>query len=215
MRRTITRAAAIAAVMGILLATGIQPASAHERRTVGAYMFVVGWDNEPAYAGQPNSVGARLTDTAGKPIVDLGETLEVEVIFGGQTSSKMKMEPGFALNPDGTARFGTLGAYSADLTPSRAGVYTFHFTGTIKGQAIDERFTSSETTFDSPKEISEVAFPAKDPNNAQLADRINRTSSRLSDDTDTAKILGYVGIGLGALALIAALARGRGKKAAG
>jgi hypothetical protein len=157
----------------------------------------------------------RIRDAAGRPVVDLGETLEVEVIFGGQTSPKMKIEPGFAVNPDGTARFGTLGAYSADLTPSRAGVYTYHFTGTIKGQAIDERFTSSDTTFDSPKEISEVAFPAKDPNNAQLADRIERASSRLSDDTDTAKILGYVGIGLGALALIAALARGRGKKAAG
>jgi hypothetical protein len=213
MRRMMARAAAIAAVMAILLATGVQPAFAHETRTVGAYTLTVGWDNEPAYSGQPNSVGMRIRDAAGRPVVDLGDTLEVEVIFGGQTSSKMKMEPGFAVNPDGTARFGTLGAYSADLTPSRAGVYTYHFTGSIKGQAIDERFTSSETTFDSPKDISEVSFPAKDPNAAQLADRINRTSSRLSDDTDTAKILGYVGIGLGALALIAALARGRGKAA--
>ena len=60
-----------------------------------------------------------------------------------------------------------------------------------------------------------MPFPAKDPNNAELSQRIDRTSSRLADDTDTAKILGYVGIGLGALALIAAIARGRGKKAAG
>lgn len=215
MRRSMTRAAAIAAAMAMLLAMGIQSASAHETRTVGAYRLTVGWNTEPAYSALPNRVSLRIVDAADRPVVDLGETVEVEVIFGGQTTPRMKMEPAFAVNPDGTARFGTPGQYTADLAPARAGVYTFHFVGSIKGQALDERFTSSDTTFDSPREMSEISFPAKDPNNAQLAQRIDRTSARLGDDTDTAKILGYVGIGLGALALIAAMARGRGKKAAG
>ena len=37
-------------------------ASAHERRTVGKYQFVVGWLNEPAFSGQMNSIDLRVTD---------------------------------------------------------------------------------------------------------------------------------------------------------
>ena len=44
-----------------------------------------------------------------------------------------------------------------------AGVYTFRFVGTVKGQAIDETFTSSDTTFESPEETTEIEFPVKDP----------------------------------------------------
>ena len=36
-------------------------ADAHERRSVGAYNFVVGWVNEPALLNQPNAVDLRVT----------------------------------------------------------------------------------------------------------------------------------------------------------
>lgn len=43
---------------------------------------------------------------------------------------------------------GTPGDYRGWLIPTRPGKYTFHFTGTIKGDPIDERITASPTTFD-------------------------------------------------------------------
>ena len=57
------------------------------------------------------------------------------------------------------------------MVPTRPGAYTFHFTGTIRGDAIDETFKSSDTTFDDIKAASEVEFPAKDPSTGELAQR--------------------------------------------
>ena len=44
------------AVAAMMLLCGAAPAYAHEARDVGAYHFLVGWGNEPAYSGQENSV---------------------------------------------------------------------------------------------------------------------------------------------------------------
>src|SRR6266545_3616700 len=43
---------------------------------------------------------------------------------------------------------GTPGDYRAWFIRTAPGPYTFHFTGSIKGQKVDEKFTSSPTTFD-------------------------------------------------------------------
>ncbi len=51
-----------AGLSGLLLALGAAPASAHEERKVGNYMFHVGFGDEPAYAGAKNSVQVLIHD---------------------------------------------------------------------------------------------------------------------------------------------------------
>lgn len=200
-------AVALCAFMAIaLLAT---PAFAHEQRDVGKYSFVVGFGDEPAFTGQKNSVELFLNDgKTGKAITDLGNTLNVQVSYGGQTMPEMTMEPDFEVG-----EFGTPGDYRAWFFPTRPGKYTFHFTGTIKGEKIDESFTSSPTGFGSVEEAQSVEFPVKDPTTGQLNDRISREVPRLdssvadaSDSADSAKTLGLIGIVVGGVGLLVGIA---------
>ncbi len=164
------------AVLGNIVLAG--SASAHERRTVGTVQMVVGWLNEPAYAAFLNAVQLRVSDDAG-PITDVGEALKVEVTFGDQKAGPLGL----------TAAFGSPGEYRAAMVPSRPGVYTFRFVGTVKGEQIDQSFTSSDKTFASLKETSEIEFPAKDPSRAQLATRVERMEPRI-DEVGTAATAG-------------------------
>jgi hypothetical protein len=199
------RIASALAVAVVLLAGA--PASAHENKPVGKYTFTVGWGDEPAYAGFKNSVSLRVEDAAEKPVADIGDGVKVEVTTG---SEKVTLPM--------RAAFGDPGHYEATLIPTRPGTYTFHFTGTVRGEAIDVTFTSSETTFDDIKPPSEVQFPAKDPAVSELTQRITRSEQRAlgvadtaKDDAGLARILGFAGIALGAIALGIALA-GRARR---
>ena len=177
-----------------------QPALAHEQRTVGAYQTVVGWANEPVFTGFPNAVQFILFDVSGNPVVDLGpEDLKVEVNYGNEKVGPLPVEPAFRVDS-----FGEPGDYHADLIPSRPGQYSFHFTGTIKGQAFDGTYTSGEETFDNANSPSTIEFPVKDPSNGELAESIERLDSKVGDSGGDN--LGRIGVGLGALALIVALA---------
>ena len=162
-----------------------QTVSAHEERKVGPYQVAVGWADEPTYVGFKNAVEIILKDTKGKPVLNLGDTLKVEVVFGDQKSGLLTLEPAF----DVEEGFGTPGDYQASLIPTRPGTYAFHFVGSIKGQKVDQTFTSSEKTFDSPRAPSEVEFPAKNPATADLAARLERLSPRV----DTAQAAATAG----------------------
>jgi hypothetical protein len=209
-RKLATGAAAIglAALALPLLAA---PASAHEERTVGKYHFAVGFGDEPAYQSEKNSVQL-LLNVGEKPVTDLGDTLEVEVSTEsapGQTLS-LSFEPLFEVG-----EFGIPGDYRAWFIPTAPGKYTFHFTGSIKGQKVDERFTSSPTTFDEVSDPAKVEFPAKEPTPGQLAARLDREVPRLDsaakkarDDAGGARtlaivgiVVGVIGIGVGGFAL--------------
>ena len=207
-----------------VLAITAGSASAHQRRQVGDIVTVVGWGDEPAFAGFKNSITIRAErpvagSEEGTPVT--GATLKVEVIFGGPTGTE-KMGP-LDLEP----AFGEPGLYETTLIPTRPGTYTWRITGRLSGRNFDQTYTSgdagknaqSEGTFDDAQEPSEVAFPAKDPNNAQLASRIQREAQRLAartaaakDDASLATTLAYVGIGLSVVALIAGLVRRRAPK---
>ena len=201
---------AVFSVMGMAA-----PAFAHEARTVGSFHVEVGWKNEPTYTNIQNAVDFFLNDANDKPITDLGDTVKVQVVFGDQKSDQLAFEPA------GDA--GTPGEYVAAVTPTRAGVYTFHLTGTIHGQPFDQSFTSSDSTFDSPKALTEIEFPAKDPTNADLASKLDRTTTRVNADNaaalkaakkakDDASMLAIIGIVVGALGLVVggiSLTRGR------
>jgi hypothetical protein len=191
------------------------PASAHEVRTVGAYEFTVGWLHEPAYADEQNAIQFLLKDPAGKPVDDLEDTLKVEVIYQNQKMPALSLTPTW--DPD--TGLGMHGEYLASLIPTRAGNYTFHFTGTVKGQTIDQSFTSSPTTFDAVREPTAVEFPAQDPSRGQMAQKLDRIDPRITaaqatakNDAELARNLAMAGIVLGALGtvgLIIVLTRGR------
>jgi hypothetical protein len=203
---------------------GAAPVAAHEQQAVGGFVLVVGWGQEPAYTGLLNSVQVRITEAgSGAAVTDVAGTLNVEVVKGDDRVT-------MGLVPNFSGSSGTPGDYRAWLTPTRPGSYTFRFTGTIRGQSIDESFTSSSTTFDDVVDATETHFPARDPSTGQIATRIDREVPRLQARADeveaalaaadervrSARALAVTGIalgGLGALAAGAALLSARRSRA--
>ena len=198
MRRAFIRAALVAMLLSApVLLVSAGPAAAHEHRHVagGKYEFTVGWGSEPTYSGFLNSVSLAVKDASGKPVTDIGDSLKVDVATGAQKVTLPLKES------DEEA-----GSYSAALLPTRPGTYKFTFTGTIKGDPVNETFTSSETTFDNVDEAADISFPAKDPSTGELAARLDREVPRLTnaakkakDDAAGARTVGIIGIVIGAI----------------
>jgi hypothetical protein len=137
-------AAAMLAIGGMMVPFA---ASAHEHRTVGTYEFVVGFVNEPAVQGQMNGIDLTITQD-GKPVTGADQTLKAQLVFG--SSSK---------DVDLTAVYKQDGKYTAPFIPTQPGDYSFVFTGTIAGTTINEKFTSSPTTFDAVAPATDYEFP--------------------------------------------------------
>jgi hypothetical protein len=199
--------AVVAGVLGALVALPGTPAFAHEIRNVGKYQFTVGFGVEPAYLDQKNFIQFFLHDRAtGKPITNLGDSLKVAVQFGSQ-SLDLALEPSF--DPD--TGLGTPGEYDAFFFPTAPGKYTFHFTGSIDGQKVDESFTSGPTTFSEVEDPGPVQFPVKVPTVGEVGQLVQNQGRRLSaqvssasDDASSAKTLGLIGIVVGAIGLLTA-----------
>jgi hypothetical protein len=199
-RLVLKLAAVVAFACALLLPAAA--ASAHTIKDVGAYKLTVGWGSEPAYAGQFNSVQLVVVDKAtGKPVMTVANTLKVTVVYGSQQTQ-------FALTPtyDPDTGFGTPGDYRAWFYPTAPGNYTFHFTGSIGSQAIDQSFTSGPTTFATVEDPSAVQFPLKAPSNAQLAARVAADSARTATQSQvsSARTMGIVGIVVGVVGLVVA-----------
>lgn len=146
---------------------------------MGGFELVVGWGEEPAYTGLKNSVQVTISEAdTGSPVSDLGDSFKVEVIKGEERIS-LPLEANF-----GPGATGTAGDYRAGLTPTRPGTYTLRLTGTIRGQSVDESFTSGQDTFDEVEDVANLQFPAKDPSTGQLATRIDREVPRLASRSD-------------------------------
>ncbi|MGH2556621.1 MAG: hypothetical protein ACRDHO_13010 [Actinomycetota bacterium] len=201
------------ALVGFLVIASPAPAIAHERVGIGGHEIVVGWLEEPAYAGFKNAVQFVATHKDdGDPV--RGAKLQVEVIFGDRDGEE-KMGP-----MDLGAAFGSPGEYHAFLVPTRPGTYTFHITGSLgEGEPIDRFFTSGEQTFADIEDLAAVQFPANDPTAGQLSEKIDRVNGRLasvkqaadsaarsaSDAADSARLMAIVGIALGGVALSVAI----------
>ena len=156
-----------------LVALLASPAAAHERREAGAYSYVVGFGDEPAYAGEKNSVQVLVSDHHGQPVRN-ADGLKVMVLAGGK-QTQLKLEPHFG------DTWGTPGDYRAFFIPTAAGTYTFHLHGTIAGKKIKaQRFSSGPNSFSDVEDPAKVAFPVKSPTTAQLAERVDREVPRLS-----------------------------------
>jgi hypothetical protein len=159
----------------LLVAGGLLPllapgtALAHERRAVGPYTFVVGFLGEPALQGEPNGIDLRITRTdGGAPVEGADKTLKAAVAFGGGQPKEFPLR----------ARFGTPGAYTADLIPTKAGSYLFTFSGTIDGTPVNEKFESGPGRFDDVKATDQLQFPEVVPAPAQLSATVKSADER-------------------------------------
>ena len=170
-----------------LTAVAILAASAttqgHVLQTVADYSVALGWAIEPAYVGAVNAVQVVVKDKAGVPVTDLVDgDLSVVVSFEGVTSDPFPLLNRF----DADTGLGVAGDYEAPLMPTVPGDYTFHLTGSIHGQAVDETATSSESTFDSAVEPTAIQFPIALPALSQILTRLDRIEARLSGNETSA-----------------------------
>lgn len=218
-KRIVPMAAAIglAGVLVVLASAG--PASAHEERKVGKYRLHVGFGDEPAYAGAKNSVEVRISDAStDKPATDIGDQLEVDITQGASSATDDSQKLSLSVEPNfEVGEFGTPGDYRAFFIPTTPGTYTFHFTGAIKGQKVDEKFTSGPRSFSDVEDPAGAQFPVKEPSGLQLNQRLDREVPRLSaalaasqsrasgaeDAAGQARVIAIVGVVAGVLALAA------------
>jgi hypothetical protein len=182
-----------------------QLASAHEKRHVGKYTFVVGFISEPAYAQAPNSLDLTICDgpdcnytvqdgsrIVSNPINDADKTLKIEVSMGTHTPLSLPLE----------ARWKSPGKYNAYFTPALTGAYTFHIFGTANNDKIDERFTSSPTGFSTVG--APVVYPATtNQTNSDVA-VLKSQMQNAQNSVNTATTIGIIGAALGVLGMIAA-----------
>jgi hypothetical protein len=220
MSRIVSGVVAGAAALCLLFLSAA-PAWAHEQRQVGAYQLTVGWQHEPTYVGVENAVQLFIKDATGNPIDDLGNppSLQVTVSTGAKTSNPLVLKGTF--DPD--TKLGTHGEFDVAVIPTAPGTFTFHFTGSINGQKIDEKFTSSDKTFDNVQVPAAIEFPNQDPSNGELATNLNRLNPRVDsavavgkaahDKANSAETLAVVAlvvaIALGATGLVVGLTTGR------
>ncbi|HEY7296182.1 MAG TPA: hypothetical protein VH916_14145 [Dehalococcoidia bacterium] len=184
MRKHLAFIAALAAAAFAVLAAFPGAASAHEKRQVGAYTFVVGFLNEPAIVDQPNSIDLTITDANNQPVNGAEKTLKAQVTYGGETQE-------MALTP----RFNAPGKYNAYFIPTRTGTWKFHFTGSVNNQNVDELFTSGPGRFNDVASTSDLDFPVKVPDQVTLSAQAAAAKSA----ADSAKTVAVAGVVVGIL----------------
>jgi len=195
MKRCIRLAFGVVALLALLIPVS---ASAHERREVGTYKFVVGFLNEPAFQEEQNGLSVRITDKASEnPVENVQDTLKAQVIFGDQ-QREVTLRP----------VWNDPGHYKSDFYPTAAGAYTFRFFGEIEGTAIDEAFTSSPDGFDEVKAPVDVQFPVQVP----VVGSLNSELVAARNAARTATLLGGAGLAIGAISLIVAVLALRGRR---
>jgi hypothetical protein len=184
------------------------PASAQDAtKTVGPYTITTGWVTSPPYVGFQNTMQFIVNDSDGNGVDGLADGLKLVVSVNNQKSDPMSLSASF----DPTTNQGTHGEYDAAIIPTQAGDYTFHFIGNIKGQPLDESFTSSDKTFESVQDPSSIEFPSSLPNATQLAGTTAGLSSRVSglnNRVSLASSSSGTAIALGISALVVALVLG-------
>jgi len=199
------------AFMGfILLVVWLIPlaAAAHEEVIVGSYKFEIGWLNEPVLVGQPNSLYLFITaagesehavDTSQADhaeetdehdhVEEMSDDSQTTEITGAEATLNFAVEYG-SIRQTYTLRpvVGRPGQYAADFIPTREGQYTFLFSGTLNGEAIELKFEPEEV-----ETAGKLAFPEPLPSSAELTTRLAVVQAQAS----TAQILAIVGVVFG------------------
>jgi hypothetical protein len=222
--RLFRRCALAVTIAVALLSLVVLPASAHERRQVGPYVVVVGFDTEPAYLEELNAASIQVFRADGQPLEGVDKSLKVEVSTGGSSRT-------FDLRP----KPGRPGTYIAEFIPTRTGVYVFRLFGTLESLPVDERFESGPNRFDEVVAKTSIQFPQPVPGIGELAAAIQKLDEgsasgnggaavtradlqKALDRADAARTTGLIAGGLGILAGgigIAVALAGRRDRAAG
>ncbi len=199
-------------VLAIIAATLLTTTavSAHDRRDVAKYQFVVGFIAEPAFEGQKNGVDLRVTNTeTNKPLEGIENTLQVEITHMTSGTSKV-----FKIRP----LFRDPGHYTTDLLLTAPGYYRFRFFGTLEGMQVSETFASRSGGggFNDVESSSNIQFPDKVPEVREVtaavrgsqntAQQAQDAALRADDKASSANTLSGVSIALGAIGI--ALAAG-------
>ena len=173
-----------------LIASGVHTDEAHAAAGVSA--------DGSDHGGQPSDAQPQGHGSAPVPVTGLEDTLQVEVthVATGQ-STVMALAP----------LFERPGAYTADFIPTQPGGYRFRFFGGIEGQPFDEAFESGANTFDAVQSRAVVQFPVALPSVRELEGVVRGSQASADEALDEAagaRVIGIVGIVVGALGLVTA-----------
>jgi hypothetical protein len=171
-------------------------AAAHEVREVGEFSLTVGFMDEPVFTDQKSGLEFRVT-RGEEPVEGLESSLQAEVIYSGQ-SRELPISP----------RFGQPGWYQSVFFPTAAGPYTFHISGTIDGQEIDESFTAGPDTFGEVQDATSGQFPVAFPGTGDIA-RDAEAGAAAATTATIALVLGAGGLLAGLVAMGLTLSRRR------
>jgi len=199
----ISRAIGAVLLAILLLAITAGGALAHESRQVGEYTFVVGFLDEPVYAGSKSGLDLRISrgpEASPEPVSEQAQSIDAEVWYQTDEANKRVLEISEA--------FSSPGSYRSFFYPTAAGQYTFRVFGTIDGFQFDERFTSGPETFNQVQDTREAQFPQQFPNQAELATQAS-AGNEASRTLPIALGLGGGGLLLGLIALGVSLANRR------
>lgn len=185
---SITAAALL--VISFVAFVGVRVTLAHEQRTIaGKYDVEVGWDKEPAIAGQMNAATIQIYKTGTQtPIENVDKTLKVKIASGGNEGKT------FDLHSIEERK----GYYLADLIPTKTGSYIFTFVGNIEDTAVSEKFESGPNRFDDVTPADTLQFPQTEPDPLALASDIKAAR----DDINSARTLGIVGVVIGIVGVV-------------
>ena|SRR2546423_4501832 len=194
-------------------------ASAHISKVFGNYAVEVGWANEPAFAGQMNSIQVIVKKgnvDNGTTIVDALANLQISVKYGS-VSKQLDFVPSDEIP----------GLYSSPLVPTRVGSYNVVMKGTVEGQNIDTEYAlddvgSSDTinfphTSDTSSNMDQIGTiinqltsdieDAKSSANlaAQSVANVGKSFQEVKDTTDRLYMISMAGIGIGVAGIIIAV----------
>ncbi len=207
-------------LIGVIILVSAPQAFAHTHRvlTINGQQveFVVGWVIEPPYVDEVNAIDfwahyvnatcPQGTVSTSCPVYGLDQSLQVQVITGGQ-SQVLTFAPN--LSNDVPPVFN--GEYTANIEPTVAGSYSFRIFGNVNNVPVNETFTCGPTTFECVDPPSEVQFPQQIPAGHDLQVGLANLQSQvtqLQSDARTAYtvagvgvVVGIIGIAVGAAAL--------------
>lgn len=158
------------ALLGVLAIAGVPLAAAHEHVHIldDKGELTVGWRTEPAYAGEKNGLdlGVTLENATGAkvPVTNMLGNLTVTYEIAGKTFTP----------PDLRAQFGRAGWYTAEITPTREGVYTIHIVGSIGGEAFDVRIQPHAV-----ESLSDTMFPETDLTSEEATAKISALEAQV------------------------------------
>ena len=234
MKRRMLLASFVLLFVAVLVMVSAPSVWAHTHRILSIngqqIEVVVGWLNEPAYAGEINAVdfwahyvnatcpqGAESTSPP-CPVYRLDQYLRVMVMTGGQ-SQVLSFSP--VLSDDIPPLF--FGEYTAEVEPTVPGSYSFTIFGTVGSTNVNETFVCGPTTFDCIHPANEVQFPQSTASTGDLQAALSNAQSQISSlqsqvvalqaTVQTAFAVAVVGVAVGIIGLVvAAVAISRSRK---